>query len=342
MNTSSGETLGHRIRNRSATLSNGERAVADYLQRHPEETAISSAAKLGEVTGTSDATVIRTARKLGFDGLNDLKRSLVEHLARRRNPAQVLDDRVQRLSPVEHGVLHPVIDAGLALLGEVPALIESAEWSRAVAAINEAEHVWVYGIGPGASVAGHFALSLRRAGKAADAWTATGFGLADDLLRLRPAHAVVAVAPLRVFREIGTLLDHAHRVGASSVLLTEATDEGRGTRADVLLPLPDSTDGAANELIAPLTILHALVLELVAARRSSAVDHYQQLNALRTEIAGTELDINAAAGALSNAFRRPAGCLTYLPVLLFRRAGVRACGIARPVARPAVSVVGSE
>lgn len=292
VNSSAGETLGHRIRNRSATLSAGERAVAHYLQRHPEETAISSAAKLGDATGTSDATVIRTARKLGFEGLNDLKHSLVEHLARRRDPAQVLDDRVQRLRPAQHGVLRPVIDAGLALLGEVPALVESDEWSRTVAALNEAEHVWVYGIGPGASVAEHLALSLRRVGKEADSWTATGFGLADDLLRLRPAHAVVAVAPLRVFREIGILLDHAHRVGATSVLLTEATDEGRGTRADVLLPLPDSTDGAANELIAPLTILHALVLELVAAQRSSAVDHYQRLNALRTEIAGTELDVS--------------------------------------------------
>ena len=292
VNSSAGETLGHRIRSRSATLSAGERAVAHYLQRHPEEAAISSAAKLGEATGTSDATVIRTARKLGFDGLNDLKHSLVEHLARRRDPAQGLDDRVERLRPAEHGVLRPVIEAGLALLGEVPTLVDSAEWCHAVEALNDAEHVWVYGIGPGASIAEYLAVSLRRAGKAADAWTATGFRLADDLLRLRPTHAVVAVAPLRVFHEIGVLLDHAHHLGARSVLLTEATDEGAGTRADVLLPLPDSTDGAANELLAPLTLVHALVLELVAATRSSAVDHYQQLNALRTKIAGTKLDVS--------------------------------------------------
>ncbi|MBB5156597.1 MurR/RpiR family transcriptional regulator [Saccharopolyspora phatthalungensis] len=292
MNTSRSESLGQRIRNRAGKLASGERAVADYLQRHPEDAAISSAAKLGEVTGTSDATVIRTARKLGFEGLSDLKRSLVEHLARRRDPAQVLDDRVQRLRPAEHGVLQPVIDAGLTLLGEVPALIDSAEWSRTVAALNEAEHVWAYGIGPSAAIADHLALSLRRAGKAADAWTATGFRLADELLRLKPAHAVVVVAPLRVFREIGIVLDHAHRIGARSVLLTEATDEAGETTADIVLALPDSTEGAANELIAPLTILHALVLELAAAERFSAVEHYQQLNALRTEIAGTDLDIS--------------------------------------------------
>lgn len=290
VNTSS-DTLAQRIR-RAGTLASGERAVAEYLQRHPEEAAVSSAAKLGNATGTSDATVIRTARKLGFAGLADLKRSLVHHLARRRDPAQVLDDRVQRLRPAHTAALQPVIDAGCGLLGEVPALIEGTAWSRAVEVLSEATHVWAYGIGPGAALADQFALSLRRAGKASDAWTATGFRLADDLLRLQSAHAVVVIAPLRLFREIGIVLDHAHRVGAHSVLLTEATDEGRETRAGTVLPLPDSTEGAANELLAPLTILHALVLELVTAQRSAAVDHYQQLNALRTEIAGTELDLS--------------------------------------------------
>ncbi|MEU5836737.1 MurR/RpiR family transcriptional regulator [Streptomyces diacarni] len=289
VNTSS-DTLAQRVR-RAEPLASGERAVAEYLQRHPEEAAVSSAAKLGKATGTSDATVIRTARKLGFTGLGDLKRSLVHHLARRRDPAQVLDDRVQRLPPA-HAALHPVIDAGRGLLGEVPALIDTTAWSRTVEVLNEATHVWAYGIGPGAALADQFALSLRRTGKASDSWTATGFRLADDLLRLRPAHAVVVIAPLRVFREIGIVLDHAHRVGAHSVLLTEATDEGRETRAETVLPLPDSTEGAANELLAPLTILHALVLELVQAQHASAVDHYQQLNALRTEIAGTELDLS--------------------------------------------------
>ncbi|GEB49262.1 MULTISPECIES: MurR/RpiR family transcriptional regulator [Streptomyces] len=289
VNTSS-DTLAERIR-RAGPLASGERAVAAYLQRHPEEAAVSSAAKLGKATGTSDATVIRTARKLGFAGLGDLKRSLVQHLARRRDPAQVLDDRVQRLHPA-HAALQPVIDAGRALLGDVPALVDSTAWTRAVDVLNEAEHVWAYGIGPGAALADQFALSLRRAGKASDAWTATGFRLADDLLRLQPAHAVVVIAPLRLFREIGIVLDHAHRTGAHSVLLTEATDEAKDTRAGTVLPLPDSTEGAANELLAPLALLHALVLQLVTAQHASAVDHYQRLNTLRTEITGTELDLS--------------------------------------------------
>lgn len=290
VNTSPGSGLGQRIR-AAGRLAAGERAVVDYLHRHPEEAAISSAARLGEVTGTSDATVIRTVRKLGFDGLGDLKRSLVEHLSRRRDPARVMGDRVRRLRGEGQGALDAVISAGLTLLGEVPAVLDEGAWQSAVATIRDAEHVWTYGIGPSAGVASYFAVSLRRAGKPADAWTATGFSLADDVLRIRPEHAVVVVAPLRLFREIGVILAHAHRAKAGSVLLTEAAEEAAGTPAGTILALPDSTDGAANEILGPLAIVHALVLELVAADRDSAVEQYERLNHLRTDIAGTELDL---------------------------------------------------
>ena len=285
-------TLGQRI-HRAGKLASGERAVADYLQRHPEEAAIASAARLGAATGTSDATVIRTVRKLGFEGLSDLKRSLVEHITRRRDPARVLSDRVRRLSGEQHGALHSVINAGLTLLQEVPAVLDDGAWNDAVAAVRDAAQVWVYGIGPSAGVADHLAVSLRRVGKPADAWTATGFGLSDDLLRLRPDHAVVVIAPLRVFREIGFILEHARRAGATSVLLTEATEDAAATAAHTILTLPDSTEGAANEVLAPLAIAHALVLELVAADRGAAVEQYERLNGLRTEIAGTDLDLRA-------------------------------------------------
>lgn len=284
-------TLKQRISRVAGKLASGERAVADYLQQHPEEAVISSAAKIGEATGTSDATVIRTARKLGFEGLNDLKRALAQHIARRRDPAQVLDERIGRL-PAENGVLYSALDAGRELLGEAATLIDGADWSEAVATIAEATHTWTYGIGPSATLAQYLALGLRRSGRAADAWTATGFSLADDLLRVGPEDAVVVIAPLRVFRETGIVIDRAHQFGAKTILLTEAVAEAGKTRADHVLPLPDSTGGAANELIVPLILLHGLVLELVARNRATAVDHHQHLNSLRTELAGNDLDIH--------------------------------------------------
>ncbi|MDH6293065.1 DNA-binding MurR/RpiR family transcriptional regulator [Rhodococcus opacus] len=295
----SSASLSHRIAKVAGRLAPGERAVADYLRDHPEEAAVSSASRLGAETNTSDATVIRTARKLGFDGLSDLKRSLVDHVARRRDPAKVLDERLRRLPEGAGTVVGPVLDAGRALLGEADDLVDGDEWQRCGAALTAATHVWTYGIGPSAMLAEYFALALRRAGAAADAWTATGFRLADDLLRVEAGHAVVVIAPLRVFRETGIVLDRAHQVGATSIVLTEAIEEAGDTQADHVLHLPESTASAANELLVPLTLLHGLVLELVAKDRSTAIRNHQELNALRTKIAGNELDTTSLRGPYS-------------------------------------------
>ena len=65
----------------SRTFSKSDRLIADYILAHPTCVASTTAAELGEVTGTSSATVVRFCRKLGFSGLVDLKMSMAYRYA---------------------------------------------------------------------------------------------------------------------------------------------------------------------------------------------------------------------------------------------------------------------
>ena len=62
-------TLEERVAARTDSLSAAERKVAHYLAAQPDKAAFASAAELGRLTETSDATVIRTIKSLGYDGL---------------------------------------------------------------------------------------------------------------------------------------------------------------------------------------------------------------------------------------------------------------------------------
>ena len=55
-------------------LTPSERKIGEYLLRNPDEVLGSSAVKIAEATGTSDASVIRTIKGLGYQGLPDLKK----------------------------------------------------------------------------------------------------------------------------------------------------------------------------------------------------------------------------------------------------------------------------
>lgn len=292
---------GHEFRDRVAThvetLSPREHEVTEFLLNRPSEAVTASAAELAQLIGTSDATVVRTAQKLGYPGLRELKRSLLAMLTARRDPALVLDLQLERLgSTGNESVLERVMADSVEVLRAVPRTVDPDAWSRAVALLENADRVLSYGIGPAAGAAHFFALQLNRLGRHADAVETTGFRLADVLLRLGAGEIVVIHAPLRLFREIEVLLEHAREVGAPVIVITEAIGDAVADRADVVLTTPPSTTSTAGEYLAGWSIAHALVLELGLHDRSSSVASRQRLNQLRREIAGDQLDIAVSPG----------------------------------------------
>jgi len=70
------------INNRYNTLRKSEKRVAEFVQEHMEEVVVLSLQGLARKCGTSDATVLRFCRSLGYLGFADFKVSLVPELLR--------------------------------------------------------------------------------------------------------------------------------------------------------------------------------------------------------------------------------------------------------------------
>ena len=68
-------TFNDRVNASDKRMSPAEHRVARFFQDNREEVLIASASALAEKAGTSDATVIRTAKALGFSGMEDLRRT---------------------------------------------------------------------------------------------------------------------------------------------------------------------------------------------------------------------------------------------------------------------------
>ena len=70
------------INNRYNTLRKSEKGVAEFVQEHMEEVVVLSLSGLARKCSTSDATVLRFCRSLGYMGFSDFKVSLVPELLR--------------------------------------------------------------------------------------------------------------------------------------------------------------------------------------------------------------------------------------------------------------------
>lgn len=64
-----------------ATLTKAQQKIADYFIRNPERVGMCSSMEVAREIGVSDASIIRFARAIGYDGFTDLKNDIYNSLA---------------------------------------------------------------------------------------------------------------------------------------------------------------------------------------------------------------------------------------------------------------------
>src|SRR5262245_52962683 len=145
--STAGLTLDERLALHRAALSPAELRVATFMRQHPEEVGFLSVTALASRLETSDATVIRTAQALGYAGIPDLRRDLVERLRATLTPALRLSRSLERVGADPEELLDNALEAQLQLLQQERRVLNPASFAKAVQLMTGAERILSFGTG---------------------------------------------------------------------------------------------------------------------------------------------------------------------------------------------------
>jgi DNA-binding MurR/RpiR family transcriptional regulator len=279
-----GNDLDQLLRRANLQLGAAGLRVAKFINENRQTVLASSAAALGERIGTSDATVVRTVQALGFGGLGDLKRAILNSIGPVSNPA---DNMRRTLRDLERSTGH-AIDSVLNTHADGLDVLRSDECRAQIAAgvriLDVSSRIVVFGIGPSAALANYVSVLLARCGRRNRTLDATGSMLADQLLDLREGDSLLILAYGRLYKEVTAVFAEAKRLGLATVLVTEAEDTPLAKMADVVIAIPRGRPGQVSLHGATLVGLEALVLSLAAAQPDDALTSLDKLNHLRRAI----------------------------------------------------------
>jgi DNA-binding MurR/RpiR family transcriptional regulator len=261
----------------SRELSPKERAVADFYSDHLEEAAFLSAAEIAARLGTSDATVVRAVKALGYSGIPELRRELIDGLRARATPAVRLG---RSLEDVGEDPLGHVIDLEIGLL-EGARAIPRVDFDRAVDLLASADRIVAFGLGPSGPLVEYFALRLVRFGHPATPIIESGLRLADSLLGVRRGDALLLIVHERLDSSAGAMLERANELRIPVVLLTDTLHGRLVGRIDVSLLSPRSRGGSLTSTAATIAILEALLLAIAGRDRGRSLAALSELNELR-------------------------------------------------------------
>jgi DNA-binding MurR/RpiR family transcriptional regulator len=279
-----GESLNERLAERLEELTPAERRVAEYLARNLHGIIFATAGEIGAATDTSDATVVRTAKTLGYSGLPELKRAVGQEVGMATKPSVQLRRRIEQSGTDTATLLDHVFTEAAERMTETRRLIDEKDFVTAVDALVEAREVVGYGVGPSGVAVNFLTLRLTRLGRQARTIAATGFRLADELLPLKADDVIVLYAPGRLLSDMDALLQHAESVGARTILISDALGDLLADRVHVTLPALDSPSGFTQEGLSSMVVTDALMLGVASrdAARSTAAS--ELLTSLRKTV----------------------------------------------------------
>ncbi|OQR59007.1 RpiR family transcriptional regulator [Streptomyces maremycinicus] len=211
--------LAAKVRTLAPSLTRSMRRVAEAVANDPAGCAALTVTGLAERTGTSEATVVRTARLLGYPGYRDLRLALAGLAAHQRSgraPALTTDITVDDpLADVVAKLAHDERQT----LADTAAALDTGQLEAAVTAAAAARRIDVYGVGASGLVAQDLAQKLLRIGLVAHAHSDTHLAV-TTAVQLSAGDLAIAVTHSGATRDVIEPLRVAFERGATTVALT--------------------------------------------------------------------------------------------------------------------------
>lgn len=274
-----------RIRAHSEQFARAAQRVCRVLtELTPEELVYMTAAELGRRTRTSNATVVRTLQALGYEGLSDLKATIVGVGPTEVVPAVKARRRVQSTGRDLETIWDLVTAEAIERITLLRGTHASKKFAEAVRLLLGADTVLTYGFGATGVVADHLAQQVRRIGHSSRRIRGSGFQLADEMLSIERGSAMVLFVPGRFPREVEVLLDRCQTVGANTILITHELADRLVNSVTLVLDAPNTSTGLSAEALSPLIVADALAQAVAALDAERTVQSSHTLGTIRRQL----------------------------------------------------------
>ena len=278
--------LMERFQQHRAHLSRSEFAVAEHLVAMPIDILIfRSAQEIAAETGTSDATVIRSAKRLGFSGLPELKRVCSRTMAKTVPTTERLQQRFRATGTNLSRVAGQMFAAAREILTSTEEQMDEEALALAVSHLETADTIWCLGFGSAEAEAKHAAVVLSRVGVRTRCSGSSGFSLANELVDLRSKDVVLMFHALRETRELKLVVDQIADVGCKVVLVCGVQLRGGyNDKVSAVLTCVGSPSKLASWSIGAIVIADLLAYGIAVRNQQQAIDSRQRLADLRDRI----------------------------------------------------------
>lgn len=266
----------HTIEQNMSGFSKGQKRIGHYILENYDKAAFMTASKLGKLVGVSESTVVRFAAELGYDGYPNMQRALQEMIRSRLTSTQ----RIQAAGDLFTGqnVLTAVVQSDIEKLRLMASRADRNEFEQVVDKIMSAKHIYILGVRSSSFVAGYLNFYLHLLFENVTLVQTNAAGeIFEQLFRIGPDDVMIAVSFPRYSQITVNTVKFARDRGAGIIAITDNELSPVSQMADAALLAPCEMLSFVDSMVAPLSLVNALLIAVGARMGTDASKTFAEL-----------------------------------------------------------------
>ena len=263
-------------------FSKGQKQIARFILEHYDKAAFMTASRLGVTVGVSESTVVRFATELGYDGYPHLQRALQEMIRNKLTSVQRMEVAGDRMGgrDVLQTVLHADTDMIRVTLDE----IDRDAFQGAVDALMGAKRIYILGVRSSSALASflgfYFNLLFENVTLV---HTNSVSEIFEQVLRVGPGDVLFGISFPRYSKRTLSAMKYARDRGARVIALTDSQLSPLARVADHVLLARSDMASFVDSLVAPLSVINALIVAVGMSRRDEIEQTFNKLERIWEE-----------------------------------------------------------
>ena len=272
----------NRINSSYAKLSKGQKRLSAYITDNYDKAAFWTAEKLGAEVGVSESTVVRFAIRLGYKGYPEFQKALGELVRTKLNTAQRMEAAYGRIP--ESQVLSSVLREDMKKIQTTLDTIDETAFEAAVDTILHARRVYIIGIRSCEPLASFLAFYLHLIVEDVQCIrTNSASEIFEQMMRINEEDVLIGISFPRYSMRTLKALEYANDRNAKVITITDSIHSPMNLYSSCNLIAASDMASIADSLVAPLSVINALIAALCMKRQKEVVGTLEDLEKIWDE-----------------------------------------------------------
>lgn len=274
--------LTSRINECYGSLSKGQKILATYITDNYDKAVFLTAAKMGQVVGVSESTVVRFATHLGYKGYPEFQKALEEMVRNKLNSIQRMEVTYRRIS--QSHILETVLQSDQEKIKDTLEHIDEHAFELAVDTIIKAKHIYIVGIRSCAPLAAFMAFYFNLMFENVTLLqTNNSSELFEQMVRISKDDVIIGISFPRYSMRTLKAMEFANNRNAKVITLTDSVHSPMNLYSSCNLIARSDMSSIVDSLVAPLSVINALIVALCMKKQGEVAKTLETLEDIWNE-----------------------------------------------------------